>query len=76
MLAIGARNRDFLGEATLDNVLSVTGEAGDALNLALADGWTDAGAGPGAASGFTLFTVDDVTLAVENGVNGVTVVLA
>ncbi len=69
VLAMAVRSIDFLGETGLDNVLSITGDAGDQVNLAAADGWTDTGAGPGAASVFTLYTVDAITLAIEDGVD-------
>ena len=71
VLALAVRNSDFQGEAGLDNVLSITGEVGDKVNLAAADGWTNAGAGPGAASVFTLFTVDAITVAIENDIEPV-----
>ncbi len=63
VLSMEVDNRDVGGVPALDNVLTIKGEAGDTLSLAIADGWS--AADTSTLPGFAVYTSESVKIAVE-----------
>ena len=66
VLDLNVDNRDVGGQATLDNVLTIKGEAGDTLSLATADGWS--AADTSTLSGYAIYASESVKIAVETDI--------
>jgi hypothetical protein len=66
VLSMDVDNRDVGGVGTLDNVLTIKGEAGDTLSLASADGWS--AANTAILPGFAVYASEGVKIAVETDI--------
>ena len=63
VLDINADNHDVGGNADLDNVLKIDGNAGDQLHLFTADGW--GAADTGSLAGYAIYSSQGVQVAVD-----------
>ncbi len=67
VLDIDCQATDVGGIATLDNVLKIEGEAGDALELSIAEGWS--AADTTTLAGYSIYTSGNVRIAVDSEVS-------
>jgi hypothetical protein len=66
LLDMHVTNTNVGGVASLDNVLTIKGDATDTLHLSTADGWSAANIA--VLPGFSVYTADGVQIAVDNDI--------